>query len=93
MNVLSLIYSHIYIFYGFCFVVAFQASLFAVRMGFPYEDLTTQKSLAVFSQWLNQSCQPNYWKVQCSGGEDGFRKAAKQHCFFLSAYIEVVLYT
>ncbi|NWH66919.1 ASPG asparaginase, partial [Geococcyx californianus] len=38
------------------------ASLFAVRMGFPYEDLTTQKSLLIYSKWLNQSCQPNYWK-------------------------------
>ncbi|KAM6132544.1 N(4)-(beta-N-acetylglucosaminyl)-L-asparaginase isoform 2-T2 [Pterocles gutturalis] len=43
-------------------LVGESASLFAVRMGFPYEDLTTQKSLAVYSKWLNQSCQPNYWK-------------------------------
>ncbi|XP_026702803.1 N(4)-(beta-N-acetylglucosaminyl)-L-asparaginase [Athene cunicularia] len=43
-------------------LVGESASLFAVRMGFPYEDLTTQKSLSVYSQWLNQSCQPNYWK-------------------------------
>uniref|UniRef100_A0A8C9FJG0 Aspartylglucosaminidase n=1 Tax=Pavo cristatus TaxID=9049 RepID=A0A8C9FJG0_PAVCR len=46
----------------FCFVVVFKASLFAVRMGFPYEDLTTQRSLSMYSRWLNQSCQPNYWK-------------------------------
>lgn len=31
-------------------------------MGFPYEDLTTPKSLSIYSKWLNQSCQPNYWK-------------------------------
>ncbi|XP_037255281.1 N(4)-(beta-N-acetylglucosaminyl)-L-asparaginase isoform X2 [Falco rusticolus] len=43
-------------------LVGESASLFAVRMGFPYEDLTTQKSLLMYSQWLNQSCQPNYWK-------------------------------
>ncbi|XP_009473195.1 PREDICTED: N(4)-(beta-N-acetylglucosaminyl)-L-asparaginase [Nipponia nippon] len=43
-------------------LVGESASLFAVRMGFPYEDLTTQKSLSVYSEWLNQSCQPNYWK-------------------------------
>ncbi|XP_054680264.1 N(4)-(beta-N-acetylglucosaminyl)-L-asparaginase isoform X3 [Grus americana] len=43
-------------------LVGESASLFAVRMGFPYEDLTTQKSLLVYSKWLNQSCQPNYWK-------------------------------
>ncbi|KAM9663223.1 N(4)-(beta-N-acetylglucosaminyl)-L-asparaginase [Morphnus guianensis] len=43
-------------------LVGDSASLFAVRMGFPYEDLTTQKSLSVYSKWLNQSCQPNYWK-------------------------------
>lgn len=55
----------------FSFVLAFQASLFAVRMGFPYEDLTTQKSLSLYSEWLNRSCQPNYWKVQCSDGSEG----------------------
>ncbi|KAM6269674.1 N(4)-(beta-N-acetylglucosaminyl)-L-asparaginase isoform 2-T2 [Porphyrio hochstetteri] len=43
-------------------LVGESASLFAVRMGFPYEDLTTQKSLSMYSNWLNQSCQPNYWK-------------------------------
>ncbi|XP_074761884.1 N(4)-(beta-N-acetylglucosaminyl)-L-asparaginase isoform X1 [Athene noctua] len=43
-------------------LVGESASLFAVRMGLPYEDLTTQKSLSLYSQWLNQSCQPNYWK-------------------------------
>ncbi|KAM9192961.1 N(4)-(beta-N-acetylglucosaminyl)-L-asparaginase [Mergus octosetaceus] len=43
-------------------LVGESASLFAVRMGFPYEDLTTPKSLSMYSKWLNQSCQPNYWK-------------------------------
>eukprot|EP00075_Anas_platyrhynchos_P022948 XP_027312201.1 N(4)-(beta-N-acetylglucosaminyl)-L-asparaginase isoform X1 [Anas platyrhynchos] len=43
-------------------LVGESASLFAVRMGFPYEDLTTPKSLSIYSKWLNQSCQPNYWK-------------------------------
>uniref|UniRef100_A0A8C0U2G1 N(4)-(Beta-N-acetylglucosaminyl)-L-asparaginase n=1 Tax=Cyanistes caeruleus TaxID=156563 RepID=A0A8C0U2G1_CYACU len=53
-------------------LVGESASLFAVRMGFPYEDLTTQKSLSLFSEWLNRSCQPNYWKVQCSDGNKTF---------------------
>ncbi|KAM9236952.1 N(4)-(beta-N-acetylglucosaminyl)-L-asparaginase isoform 2-T2 [Leptosomus discolor] len=43
-------------------LVGESASLFAVRMGFPYEDLTTQNSLSEYSKWLNESCQPNYWK-------------------------------
>ncbi|XP_071599328.1 N(4)-(beta-N-acetylglucosaminyl)-L-asparaginase isoform X2 [Heliangelus exortis] len=43
-------------------LVGESASLFAVRMGFPYEDLTTPKSLSLYSNWLNRSCQPNYWK-------------------------------
>ncbi|XP_014800970.1 PREDICTED: N(4)-(beta-N-acetylglucosaminyl)-L-asparaginase [Calidris pugnax] len=43
-------------------LVGESASLFAVKMGFPYEDLTTQNSLSAYSKWLNQSCQPNYWK-------------------------------
>ncbi|XP_019390193.1 PREDICTED: N(4)-(beta-N-acetylglucosaminyl)-L-asparaginase [Crocodylus porosus] len=43
-------------------LVGESASLFAVSMGFPYEDLTTQNSLSIYLKWLNQSCQPNYWK-------------------------------
>lgn len=60
-------------------------------MGFPYEDLTTQKSLSVYSEWLNQSCQPNYWKVKCGGCESGVQKVSNA-ALPLPAYIEVVLY-
>ncbi|XP_007431071.1 N(4)-(beta-N-acetylglucosaminyl)-L-asparaginase isoform X2 [Python bivittatus] len=43
-------------------LVGESASLFAESMGFPSEDLTTQKSLSIYVRWLNQSCQPNFWK-------------------------------
>uniref|UniRef100_A0A8D0GZ73 N(4)-(Beta-N-acetylglucosaminyl)-L-asparaginase n=1 Tax=Sphenodon punctatus TaxID=8508 RepID=A0A8D0GZ73_SPHPU len=43
-------------------LVGESASLFAESMGFPSEDLTTQTSLAIYLKWLNQSCQPNFWK-------------------------------
>lgn len=38
------------------------ASMFAENMGFIAEDLTTNKSLNIFSQWLKGNCQPNYRK-------------------------------
>uniref|UniRef100_A0A1A8QUX8 Aspartylglucosaminidase n=1 Tax=Nothobranchius rachovii TaxID=451742 RepID=A0A1A8QUX8_9TELE len=31
-------------------------------MGFVAEDLTTNRSLNIFSQWLKGNCQPNYRK-------------------------------
>ncbi|KAJ6668629.1 hypothetical protein lerEdw1_012111 [Lerista edwardsae] len=43
-------------------LVGESASLFAESMGFPAEDLTTQNSLSQYLQWLNQNCQPNFWK-------------------------------
>ncbi|XP_053113969.1 N(4)-(beta-N-acetylglucosaminyl)-L-asparaginase [Hemicordylus capensis] len=43
-------------------LVGESASLFAESMGFPSEDLTTQNSLSIYIKWLNQSCQPNFWK-------------------------------
>lgn len=39
------------------------ASVFAENMGFIAEDLTTIKSLDIFTQWLKGNCQPNYRKV------------------------------
>ncbi len=39
------------------------ATIFAENMGFMSEDLSTNKSIAIFSQWLQQNCQPNYRKV------------------------------
>ncbi|XP_053315549.1 N(4)-(beta-N-acetylglucosaminyl)-L-asparaginase isoform X2 [Spea bombifrons] len=44
------------------FLVGESASLFAESMGFPSEDLTTNKSLTIYSKWLEQRCQPNFWK-------------------------------
>uniref|UniRef100_A0A3Q2P355 Aspartylglucosaminidase n=1 Tax=Fundulus heteroclitus TaxID=8078 RepID=A0A3Q2P355_FUNHE len=43
-------------------LVGESASVFAENMGFVAEDLTTNKSLNVFSQWLKGNCQPNYRK-------------------------------
>ncbi|XP_056899330.1 N(4)-(beta-N-acetylglucosaminyl)-L-asparaginase [Takifugu flavidus] len=43
-------------------LVGESASLFAERMGFTAEDLTTNKSINIFSQWLKGNCQPNYRK-------------------------------
>ncbi|NP_001088900.1 aspartylglucosaminidase L homeolog precursor [Xenopus laevis] len=44
------------------FLVGESASLFAESMGFMREDLTTNRSRSIHSKWLDQSCQPNYWK-------------------------------
>ncbi|XP_026555457.1 N(4)-(beta-N-acetylglucosaminyl)-L-asparaginase [Pseudonaja textilis] len=44
------------------FLVGESASLFAESMGFPSEDLTTQNSVSMYIKWLNQNCQPNFWK-------------------------------
>ncbi|XP_039976207.1 N(4)-(beta-N-acetylglucosaminyl)-L-asparaginase [Xiphias gladius] len=43
-------------------LVGESASVFAENMGFIAEDLTTNKSVNIFSQWLKGSCQPNYRK-------------------------------
>ncbi|XP_015241317.1 PREDICTED: N(4)-(beta-N-acetylglucosaminyl)-L-asparaginase isoform X2 [Cyprinodon variegatus] len=43
-------------------LVGESASVFAENMGFVAEDLTTNKSLNVFTQWLKGNCQPNYRK-------------------------------
>ncbi|XP_072251347.1 N(4)-(beta-N-acetylglucosaminyl)-L-asparaginase [Leuresthes tenuis] len=43
-------------------LVGESASVFAENMGFVGEDLTTNKSLNIFSQWLRGNCQPNYRK-------------------------------
>uniref|UniRef100_M3ZJ48 N(4)-(Beta-N-acetylglucosaminyl)-L-asparaginase n=1 Tax=Xiphophorus maculatus TaxID=8083 RepID=M3ZJ48_XIPMA len=43
-------------------LVGESASVFAENMGFAAEDLTTNESLNVFSQWLKGNCQPNYRK-------------------------------
>ncbi|KAI9521461.1 hypothetical protein NQZ68_007777 [Dissostichus eleginoides] len=43
-------------------LVAESASVFAENMGFVAEDLTTNNSVNIFSQWLKGNCQPNYRK-------------------------------
>lgn len=43
-------------------LVGESASVFAENMGFIAEDLTTNKSMNIFSQWLKGNCQPNYRK-------------------------------
>uniref|UniRef100_A0A3Q3EF11 Aspartylglucosaminidase n=1 Tax=Labrus bergylta TaxID=56723 RepID=A0A3Q3EF11_9LABR len=43
-------------------LVGESASVFAENMGFTAEDLTTNKSMNIFSQWLKGNCQPNYRK-------------------------------
>ncbi|XP_053734443.1 N(4)-(beta-N-acetylglucosaminyl)-L-asparaginase isoform X1 [Synchiropus splendidus] len=43
-------------------LVGESATLFAESMGFISEDLTTNKSLNIFEQWLKGNCQPNYHK-------------------------------
>lgn len=50
----------------------FIASVFAENMGFIAEDLTTNKSMNIFSQWLKGNCQPNYRKVCVCVLECGF---------------------
>lgn len=51
-------------------------------MGFAAEDLTTNKSLDMFTKWLNGNCQPNYRQV----GVVCF------HCFILLTVIYVHLF-
>ncbi|XP_032383468.1 N(4)-(beta-N-acetylglucosaminyl)-L-asparaginase [Etheostoma spectabile] len=43
-------------------LVGESASVFAENMGFIAEDLTTNTSVNIFSQWLKGNCQPNYRK-------------------------------
>uniref|UniRef100_K7G245 Aspartylglucosaminidase n=1 Tax=Pelodiscus sinensis TaxID=13735 RepID=K7G245_PELSI len=61
-------------------LVGESASFFAESMGFQCEDLTTQNSLSIYLRWLNQSCQPNYWKnvIPDASKSCGPYKQAKQ---------------
>nr|XP_057916439.1 N(4)-(beta-N-acetylglucosaminyl)-L-asparaginase [Doryrhamphus excisus] len=43
-------------------LVGESATVFAENMGFIAEDLTTVKSVDIFTQWLKGNCQPNYRK-------------------------------
>lgn len=40
------------------------ATQFAVEMGFQKDNLTTNVSVGMYQDWLNNSCQPNYWTVK-----------------------------
>lgn len=40
------------------------ATQFALEMGFQQENLTTNVSVSMYHEWLNNSCQPNYWTVK-----------------------------
>ena len=39
------------------------ATAFAVQMGFPEEDLTSDFSRDKHEAWVNDTCQPNFWMV------------------------------
>jgi len=39
-----------------------QATSFAVEMGFQQESLETPASHAIWQNWQNRDCQPNYWR-------------------------------
>ncbi|KAL0974316.1 hypothetical protein UPYG_G00218730 [Umbra pygmaea] len=43
-------------------LVGESASQFAENMGFIAEDLTTNQSVNIYTEWLKDSCQPNYRK-------------------------------
>jgi N4-(beta-N-acetylglucosaminyl)-L-asparaginase len=43
-------------------LVGDDATDFAVMMGFVKQDLQTNKSREEYQQWLENNCQPNYWK-------------------------------
>jgi len=37
------------------------ATKFAIQMGFKEESLTTNDSIAIYQNWKNKNCQPNFW--------------------------------
>lgn len=43
-------------------LVGEMATEFAVQLGFKEESLTSDESLLLHINWINNSCQPNYWK-------------------------------
>jgi len=38
------------------------ATDFALKMGFPEENLTTDVSIEMHKNWTSQNCQPNFWR-------------------------------
>uniref|UniRef100_A0A673GHT1 N(4)-(beta-N-acetylglucosaminyl)-L-asparaginase-like n=1 Tax=Sinocyclocheilus rhinocerous TaxID=307959 RepID=A0A673GHT1_9TELE len=61
------------------FIVGESSTIFAQNMGFMTEDLSTNQSIAIFSQWLQQNCQPNYRKVNPSESCGPYKPKAKPH--------------
>lgn len=37
-------------------------------MGFKEESLETEQSVEMHTDWLQNNCQPNFWKVRKKGG-------------------------
>lgn len=54
---------HVLLNTGHSIVVGSQATEFAKRMGFTEEDLTTDRSKKIWTDWKNNRCQPNAWLV------------------------------
>ncbi|XP_064405466.1 N(4)-(Beta-N-acetylglucosaminyl)-L-asparaginase-like isoform X3 [Halichondria panicea] len=46
---------------GHTLLVGELATEFAVEMGFTKEDLQTNNSRKIYTDWRNNKCQPNYW--------------------------------
>lgn len=44
-------------------LVGYQATEFAKTMGFHEESLQTDKSRKMWTDWKENSCQPNFWTV------------------------------
>ncbi|XP_012580250.1 PREDICTED: N(4)-(beta-N-acetylglucosaminyl)-L-asparaginase [Condylura cristata] len=49
-------------------LVGESATKFAESMGFINEDLSTDTSRALHSDWLARNCQPNYWRIHVPKG-------------------------
>lgn len=43
-------------------LVGDQANQFAQSMGFREESLTSNRSREIYRDWVQKSCQPNYWR-------------------------------
>lgn len=47
---------------GHTMLVGELATDFAVKMGFPLENLTTEVSMKMHKDWKENECQPNFWR-------------------------------
>lgn len=48
------------------FLVGSLATSFAKQLGFPDEPLQTNYSKILWKNWIENNCQPNFWKVKDS---------------------------